>query len=132
MSGEINERLQEIEERLSKLESVIFSENSISDVSNTEKLIIKRISDLKVPELIILALQLRNQTKNELKQSLQDWGKPFGNWFCGGNFTQCLVKANIIKSIEKNETNKDIYSLTKKGSIMAEELLEKIKNTDNS
>ena len=132
MSGEISEKLQEIEERLSKLEGVVFNESSIFDVSNTEKLIIKEIDSLKMPELIILSLQLKNQTKNELEQSLQDWGKPFGSWFRGGNFTQRLVKTNIIKSIEKNETNDDIYSLTKKGSVMAEELSEKIKNTDAS
>ena len=128
MSDEISERLQEIEERLSKLESVVFNKSSVFDGNNTEKLIIKKINSLKIPDLIILSLQLKNQTKNELKQSLQEWGKPFGSWFRGGNFAQRLVNTSIIKSIEKNKTNENIYSLTKKGSVMAEELIMKIKN----
>lgn len=77
--------------------------------------------------MIIISLKLNGkQSKEQIKNTLQDWGKVYGNWFEGGNFNGRLVKKNIVKKEEaRDEKNEDLFSLTKRGEMMAEELIAK-------
>ena len=126
LNEEITKKLQHVEERLSKLENAVFL-NSFVSTKDIEISIIKKIDELKTQHLIVVALKLKgSQTRDELKKSLQDWGKVFGSWFSGGNFTGRLLKTSIIKTVEKNEAGKDVFSLTKKGIILADDLIKNI------
>lgn len=131
MSNEkIDKKFQSIENRLSKLENTVFGEgNSFSSTKGIEKIIVEKIDEIKIQHLVVISLKLNGkQTKDEIKKTLQDWGKVFGDWFGGGNFTNRLLKTNIVKSVGKNEKGKDLFSLTQKGELLVGERIEKIKN----
>jgi len=131
MSNEkIDKKFQNIENRLSKLENAVFGEgSSFSSTKGIEKIIVEKIGEIKIQHLVVISLKLNGkQTRDEIKKTLQDWGKVFGDWFGGGNFTNRLLKTNIVKSVGKNEKRKDLFSLTQKGELLAGERIEKIKN----
>ena len=62
-----------------------------------------------------------------MKNMLQDWGKVYGSWFDGGNFNGRLVRKNIVKKEDRNEKNEDLFSLTRRGEMLADELITKVK-----
>ena len=129
MSDEkLYEKIKDIQKRLSKLEDAVFGEeSSFSNTKGIERTIVEKIEEIKTQHLIVISLKLKgNQTRDELKKTLQDWGKVFGNWFRGGNFKNRLLTPNIVKVIEKNEKGKDVFSLTQKGNLLAEDLIKKI------
>jgi hypothetical protein len=125
---ELESRISDIERRLSKLEAALQGTGSTALQSSAlEAKLVQNAEKLKTQEMIIVSLKLNGkQSKEQIKKTLQDWGKVYGNWFEGGNFNGRLVKKNIVKKEEaKNEKNEDLFSLTKRGEMMAEELIAK-------
>jgi hypothetical protein len=125
---ELESRISDIERRLSKLEAALQGTRSTAlQSSDLEAKLVQNAEKLKTQEMIIVSLKLNGkQSKEQIKKTLQDWGKVYGNWFEGGNFNGRLVKKNIVKKEEaKNEKNEDLFSLTKRGEMMAEELIAK-------
>jgi hypothetical protein len=125
---ELESRISDIERRLSKLEAALQGTRSTALQSSAlEAKLVQNAEKLKTQEMIIVSLKLNGkQSKEQIKKTLQDWGKVYGNWFEGGNFNGRLVKKNIVKKEEaKNEKNEDLFSLTKRGEMMAEELIAK-------
>ena len=129
-NGNIDNKIQDIKKRLSKLEKAVFEEGSSSfsqSAKGIEKLIVEKVNDIHTHHLIVISLKLRaKQTRDEIKETLQDWGKVFGKWFTGGNFSNRLIKTNIVKLEGKNDDGEDLFTLTKKGELLAEELIKKI------
>lgn len=130
-NSKFEKKLQNIEKRLFNLENAVFGSGKVSSsqrASSIEKLLVEKIDEIKTQNLVIISLKLHGkQTRDEIKKTLQDWGKVFGNWFKGGNFTNRLLKTNIVKSSEKNDKGKDIFSLTQKGELLADKLIKKIR-----
>ncbi len=94
--------------------------------NDLEAKLVENAEKLKTPEMIIISLKIHGkQTKEQIKATLQDWGKVYGNWFEGGNFNGRLVKKNIVKKEDKNEKNEESFSLTKRGDMLADELIAK-------
>ena len=78
--------------------------------------------------MILISLRIKNkQTREQIKKTLQDWGKVYGNWFDGGNFNGRLLKKNIVRKDGKNDNNDETYSLTKRGEFLADELIVKVR-----
>ena len=123
-----DKKIQDIENRLSNLENVIFHTNNRYSVSNVlDKLIVKNIDKLKTQHLVIISLKINDkQTKDEIKATLQDWGKTYKTWFSGGNFNNRLVKTNIVKLHGRDSEENNVYSLTKKGEQVAQDLITKL------
>lgn len=128
-SQELENRISGIERRLSLLESSLERKQSVTPRSNDlEARLVENAQKIKTQEMIVISLKLNGeQTKEEIKNTLQDWGKVYGNWFDGGNFNGRLVKKNIVKKEAKNEKNEDLFSLTKRGEMLADELIAKAK-----
>ncbi len=124
-------RIDALKQRVAKLESIVLDQNySSQKANNIERLVIDHIDDTSTQHLVIIALYLQpKQTKTEIKKMLQDWGKAVGSWFQGGNLNNRLLNKGVIKKIEVNEKNEDLFSLTGKGENMAKELLQKIKES---
>ena len=127
MEGELESRIRDIESRLSKLEAALLGTQSVTPrSSDLEAKLVENAEKLNTQEMIIISLKLHGkQTKEQIKTTLRDWGKVYGNWFEGGNFNGRLVKKNIVKKEDKNEKNEDSFSLTKRGEMLADELIAK-------
>ncbi len=99
MEGELESRISDIERRLSKLEAALIGTHSVTPRSNDlEAKLVENAEKLKTQEMIIISLKIHGkQTKEQIKATLQDWGKVYGNWFEGGNFNGRLVKKYIVK-----------------------------------
>ena len=126
--ADLENRVGDIERRLSKLEAA-FAGNQKPPVrtSNLESKLVENADKLNTQEMIIISLKLSGkQTKEGIKAALRDWGKVYGNWFEGGNFNGRLVRKNIIKKEDKNEKNEDLFSLTRRGEMLAEDLIAKV------
>jgi hypothetical protein len=127
LEGELESRISDIERRLSKLEAALIGTQSVTPRYNDlEAKLVENAEKLKTQEMIIISLKIHGkQTKEQIKTTLQDWGKVYGNWFEGGNFNGRLVKKNIVKKEDKNEKNEESFSLTKRGDMLADELIAK-------
>ena len=130
--SDLDHRLTSLEERVSKIEKLLFKKGSTTKTSGIEKLVIENVEAISIPHLVVIALKLKpKQTRQEIKKMLEDWGKVVGDWFKGGNMNNRLIKMSIIKRDSMNEKNDDLFSLTKKGELLADKLIEKLKITQD-
>lgn len=125
---ELENRIGEIERRLAKLEKMLPKESHhMTNSDELERKLVENAGKMNTQEMIVISLRLNGkQTKERVKSTLQDWGKVYGNWFDGGNFNGRLVRKNIVKKEDKNEKNEDLFSLTKRGEMLADELITKV------
>jgi hypothetical protein len=123
----IEERLTSLEKRIQKLEDSFstMGSGSARKPQNIEARVVSKIEEIETQILVIIALRLKpRQTKAQVKSMLQDWGAKVGSWFDGGNLNTRMVNNGIVK---KEETDKGVlFSLTKKGEFMADEMISKI------
>ncbi len=120
LDTEFEKRLADLEKRVSALER-----NMNKRQSNFSQDIITKIDEIGTQDLVILALKEKpNSTKSEIKNILSDWGKSYGNWFEGGNFSGRLIKKGLVRKAGKNEKGEDKFLLTKKGEKRADDLLQ--------
>ena len=92
-----------------------------------EAVLIEKADKIGTQGLVLIALRLEPQpTKSTIKNMLIEWGKNVGNWFEGGNFNSRLIKKSLIKKDGTNEKNEDLFSLTKKGKLTTDKLIEEI------
>lgn len=119
-----------LEERVARLEKIVLrGDYSAKKDGNIEKLLVENVEKISTQNLVVLVLKLKpKQTKIEMKKMMEDFGKIVGNWFRGGNINNRLIKKSLIKKDGKNDKNENLFSLTKKGERLAEELIEKIKS----
>lgn len=116
-----------MEKRIARLEQAVYGKDPAVK-GGFEHLLVEKIEDTGTQDLILLALRIKpKQTKAEVKAVLQDWGKAFGSWFDGGNFSGRLVKSGLVKKDGANDKGEEVFALTKKGEMEADELAKKIK-----
>lgn len=118
------DKLAEFEKRLARLEGAVFSAPSSSKAKprDAESAVVENIDRINTQDLVVISLKLRQkQGKEEIKATLSDWGKGFGSWFEGGNFGR-LLKKGIVKK------DGDSFALTKKGELLADDLISKAKS----
>ena len=122
-----DERISSLEKRVEILEKTISvtdtKQNELS--KNLEQTLIRKIGSIPTQHLVVISLRIHNeQTKKEIEETLRDWGKNYHSWFRGGNFNNRLTKTLIVKQSEqKNKT--PMYTLTKKGKLEAEKIINK-------
>jgi hypothetical protein len=124
--SDLEKTVQDLEKRISRLEQAVYGKKERSPAAGFEQALVEKIDEIGTQDLILLALlQKPKQTKAELRAVLADWGKAFGSWFEGGNFSGRLVKAGLVKKDGENEKGEDIFALTKKGEMEADALAKK-------
>ena len=129
MDAEIREKLADLEGRIAKIEAALANKSpeKRGQIQSLEAKLVEKAGSMKTQDLIIISLSLfQQQTKAELKKSLADWGKVYGNWFDGGNFNGRLLRKNIVKKDGKKEDGQETFSLTKRGEFIADELKRKV------
>lgn len=134
---ELEKRLEDHEIRIRKLESIIKRLNPATNDQKTQvakevvKIIATKSDTLTVPQLSMLALKLHgNLTRMQQKDVLENWGKPVGNYYRGGNYNRDLVRKAHVKVVGESEGEK-IYALTYRGEIEADKLVEELKQSLN-
>ena len=134
MSMMYEERISSLEKRVEILEKTIsvtgIRQNKLG--KNFEQILIKQIDSIPTQHLVVISLMVHNeQTKKEIEETLRDWGKNYRSWFGGGNFNNRLIKTLIVKQSEqKNKI--PTYTLTKKGKIEAEKIINKYVSSSQS
>lgn len=66
-----------------------------------------------------------------MQQTMQEIGRDV-SWFKGGNFNRRIVEKGHVIKTGKDDSDMELFSLTTKGIILAEKLIEKIKIIDHS
>ena len=124
--SDLEKTVQDLEKRVLRLEQAVYGKKERA-ATNFEQALVGKIDEIGTQDLILLALlQKPKQTKAEVRAALADWGKAFGSWFEGGNFSGRLVKSGLVKKDSENEKGEDIFTLTKKGEMEADALAKKL------
>ena len=129
---ELESRLSNLEKRVTTLEKEKTStSNNHTNLSELQKLLVEKISELKPQDLVILILySTPKQAREQIKNKFQSLGatKIMLNWFRGGNFKQRLIDTGLLFEDGKNDDG-SMYSLTEgKGTQKALSVIEKLKN----
>jgi len=117
----------------SKINEIIqkVKSSKTAKLSSFETPLANQIDNLSIPDLILVILRTKSpQTKSEIAEKLGRIGRDVGSWLKGGNINSRLIKKGLIFKQVKKENKEDLYSLTVKGTIQAEKLIEMIK-TEN-
>jgi hypothetical protein len=126
-NAELEKRISELEARVSKLEGLAATSPGQTTHNDVEDALIDMIDDIGIQNLIILSLRLKGPaTREQIRQTLDNWGKAYGSWFRGGNFNARLVDKGIVKLNSTTDNGGEIYALTKKGERVADQLTAEI------
>jgi hypothetical protein len=126
--SDLEKTVADLEKRLARLEQAVYgNKEDAKPAKGFEQKIVENIEGMGTQDLILLALQMQpRQTKAQIRAVLADWGKAFGSWFEGGNFSGRLVKAGLVKKDGQSD-GEDTFSLTKKGEMEASALAARIR-----
>ncbi|MCH7561144.1 MAG: hypothetical protein IIC67_07240 [Thaumarchaeota archaeon] len=126
---ELENRLAELEKRVSKLEGILDIDFSKSEVNNIGLKLQGKVDEIGQQKLIILILYYKpKQSKADLLGILLNWDikKTIHKWFKGSNFKHRLLDTGFVMKDEKNSEDEDLFSLTiTKGIPKAEEIIKK-------
>lgn len=126
MDGDLEKIVSDLQKRVASLEQAVFSKGH-KPARGIEQKIVEKIDDLGTQDLIIIALlQKPKQTKAQIRQALGDWGKAYGSWFDGGNFSGRLVNKGLVKKDGATDAGEELFSLTKKGEMEADSLMSRL------
>ncbi len=125
--SELEKIIQDLEKRVERLEGVVYKSKAAERQDDVTSRIVGSVDKIGTQDLIILALRIKpHQTKAEIRAMLDDWGKSYGSWFEGGNFSGRLIKKGFVKKAGQNKEGEELFLLTKKGELQADEYLSKI------
>lgn len=126
LESDLEKTIRDLQKRVASLEQAIYKIPTRSTYG-IEQRIAEKVDEMGTQELIIIALRLKEkQNKEEIKDVLSDWGKAYGSWFEGGNFSGRLIKKGLVKKDNLIGSGEDLFSLTKKGEIDADNLISKL------
>jgi len=126
-SSNLEKVVLDLQKRVTSLEQAVYGSGSKPARRGLEQRIVEKVDDIGTQDLILVALMLApKQSKTQIRQVLSDWGKAFGSWFEGGNFSGRLVKAGLVKKDGASDAGEDLFSLTKKGEMEADSLVSKL------
>lgn len=126
MDSDLEKVVSDLQKRVSSLEKAVFS-GPRAPARGLEQKIVEKVDDTGTQDLIMVALlQKPKQTKAQIREALDDWGKAYGSWFDGGNFSGRLVNKGLVKKDGSTGAGEDLFSLTKKGEMEAGNLVSKL------
>jgi hypothetical protein len=130
-SSNLEKVVSDLQKRVASLELAVYGSGGSGPKKaagrGLDQRIVEKVDDIGTQDLILVALMLTpKQSKAQIRQVLSDWGKAFGSWFEGGNFSGRLVKAGLVKKDGTSDAGEDLFSLTKKGEMEADNLVSKL------
>lgn len=128
-SSDLEKVILDLQKRVTTLEQAVYGSGTSPATLNRalEQRIVEKVDEIGTQDLVLVALmQNPKQSKSQIRQMLNDWGKAYGSWFEGGNFSGRLVKAGLVKKDGSSESGEELFSLTKKGEMEASNLVSKL------
>lgn len=126
MESDLEKQVRDLQKRVASLEQTVYS-NPKAAARGLEQRLAEKVDDIGTQDLIVVALRIKpKQDKEAIKGVLSDWGKAYGSWFEGGNFSGRLIRKGLVKKDGQNNSGEDLFSLTKKGEIEADNLITKL------
>lgn len=124
LESDLEKAVHDLQKRVASLEQAVYG-NPKAVSRGLEQRLAEKVDSIGTQDLILVAFRLKKpkQTKEEIKSILSDWGKAYGSWFEGGNFSGRLVKKGLVKKDGQNASDEDLFSLTKKGELEADGLI---------
>lgn len=127
MESDLEKIVSDLQKRVATLEQAVFSAGHKPSARGIEQKIVEKVDDMGTQDLIMIALRQKpKQTKAQIREALNDWGKAYGSWFEGGNFSGRLVNKGLVKKDGTTDAGEDLFSLTKKGEMEADSLVSKL------
>ncbi|MGI0013186.1 MAG: hypothetical protein ACREBU_07065, partial [Nitrososphaera sp.] len=82
---------------LEQLVPAIKSAGKQSSESEDERVIVENMNGKYVQDSVTFALLLKGQqSREQIKKTLGDWGIPYGSWFNGGNMKNRLINMGLV------------------------------------
>ena len=128
-SSDLEKVILDLQKRVTTLEQAVYGSGTSPATLNRalEQRIVEKVDEIGTQDLVLVALmESPKQSKSQIRQMLNDWGKAYGSWFEGGNFSGRLVKAGLVKKDGSSESGEELFSLTKKGEMEASNLVSKL------
>lgn len=130
-SSSLEKAVSDLQKRVASLEQAVYGSTGGNGqkaaTRGLEQRIVEKVDDIGTQDLVLVALmQKPKQSKAQIRQILDDWGKAYGSWFEGGNFSGRLVKAGLVKKDGASDAGDDLFSLTKKGEMESASLVSKL------
>lgn len=128
----VEDRLLNLEEKVSRMEKQL--KNIVEDkprnqinLGSFEKKLSEKLDDISTQDLVLICLKLKQkQTRLQIENTIENWGKPSHTWFQHSHFKVRLKDRGFIMKDGKDEKGKDLFSLTQvKGVKTANKLFEK-------
>jgi hypothetical protein len=127
LESDLEKIVSDLQKRVAALEQAVFSSGHKPPARGIELKIVEKVDDMGTQDLIMIALRQKpKQTKAQIREALNDWGKAYGSWFEGGNFSGRLVNKGLVKKDGATGAGEDVFSLTKKGEMEADGLMSKL------
>ncbi len=127
LESDLEKVVSDLQKRVASLEQAVFSSGHRPPARGLEQKLVEKVDDIGTQDLIMIALRQKpKQTKAQIRQVLNDWGKAYGSWFEGGNFSGRLVNKGLVKKDGATDAGEDLFSLTKKGEMEADDLMSKL------
>jgi hypothetical protein len=118
------ESIDNVNQQLGRAASLSTANNTNPDTLS--RIVASNINKLSVVQVVLIAAKLYgNQTRMQLKDAIENWGKPAGNRFTD-NFSRDFLKEMLLREVGKNDDGKIIYGLTEKGKVESDKIIEKI------
>jgi hypothetical protein len=128
LESDLEKTIRDLQKRVASLEQAIYK-SSTTSTRGLEKRLVEKVDEMGTQELIMIALRLKEkQSKEEIKAVLSDWGKAYGSWFEGGNFSGRLIKKGFVKKDGQSSSGEDLFSLTKKGEVDTDNLISNLQS----
>lgn len=125
MDSDLEKAVRDLQERVSALEQAIYTSPKTA-ARGLEQRLAEKVDEIGTQDLILVALRLKpQQSKEEIKSVLSDWGKAYGSWFEGGNFSGRLIKKGLVKKVDSGKAG-ELFALTKRGEIEADNQIAKL------
>jgi hypothetical protein len=123
--SDLEKIVSDLQKRVTSLEQAVFAGPKPS-ARGLEQKIVEKVQDIGTQDLILIALRQKpKQSKAQIRDVLNDWGKAYGSWFDGGNFSGRLVNKSLVKKDGATD-GEDLFSLTKRGEMEADALMSKL------
>lgn len=125
--SDLEKIVSDLQKRVASLEQAVFSAGPKPSARGLEQKIVEKVQDIGTQDLILIALRQKpKQSKTQIREVLNDWGKAYGSWFDGGNFSGRLVNKSLVKKDGATDAGEDLFSLTKRGEMEADALMSKL------
>lgn len=124
----LQDQISKLVNRVSKLEKSSETPTQHSSLTEFPQILIKKIDKTSTKNLVLILLKIQpNQSIPEMTEKLLKIGW-IKDTFFQKNFGSSLVNKGLIQKSGSDKSNKDRFSVTERGKLIADDLLSKLES----